>query len=331
MDAVSEVIAARALKDDGLTSMLGASAMAHLVLLLAFVLLPAWWFGADQKPPETIMQISLGGPVGPNDGGMETLGGRTIQQAVPIEPKKPIEPVRPPSAKTPEMVEPTKAPPKKATPNKVEAKDPRSNRPAKGAEVQQGSSIAETKAKGMGFGLSSGGGGTGGHLTPALAIAAALETHGQGLEPVLVGAVRGVEARILPTRDYRYHLLPSEPIYRRQWWKNIRWPLLAGSLLRGVDELLRAERPAAVLGTGTAQAVNIANQGTAIIGTHTGIDSAAGVLYGQAGVATNINDGNLATRIDTWNGNQAHAANPVSFVGVIFGAWPTIVRRMKKR
>ena len=45
------------------------------------------------------------------------------------------------------------------------------------------------------------GGGTGGHLTPALAIAAALETHGQGLEPVLVGAVRGVEARILPTRD----------------------------------------------------------------------------------------------------------------------------------
>ena len=94
------------------------------------------------------------------------------------------------------------------------------------------------------------GGGTGGHLTPALAIAAALEAHGHGLEPVLVGAVRGVEARILPTRDYRYHLLPSEPIYRRQWWKNFRWPLLAGSLLRGVDELLRAERPAAVLGTG---------------------------------------------------------------------------------
>ena len=64
------------------------------------------------------------------------------------------------------------------------------------------------------------------------------------------GRVRGVEARILPTRDYRYHLLPSEPIYRRQWWKNIRWPMLAGHLLRGVDELLQAERPAAVLGTG---------------------------------------------------------------------------------
>jgi UDP-N-acetylglucosamine--N-acetylmuramyl-(pentapeptide) pyrophosphoryl-undecaprenol N-acetylglucosamine transferase len=94
------------------------------------------------------------------------------------------------------------------------------------------------------------GGGTGGHLTPALAIAAAIEARGDGLEPVLVGAMRGVEATILPSRDYRYHLLPSEPIYRRAWWKNIRWPLLAGRLLRGVDELLRAERPAAVLGTG---------------------------------------------------------------------------------
>lgn len=94
------------------------------------------------------------------------------------------------------------------------------------------------------------GGGTGGHLTPALAIAAALEAHGGGLEPVLVGAIRGVEAKILPTRDYRYHLLPSEPIYRRQWWRNARWPMLAGRLLRGVDELLRVERPAAVLGTG---------------------------------------------------------------------------------
>src|ERR671918_800472 len=94
------------------------------------------------------------------------------------------------------------------------------------------------------------GGGTGGHLTPALAIASAIESLGDGLEPVLVGAMRGVEAKILPTRDFRYHLLPSEPIYRRAWWKNVRWPLLAGRLLRGVDELLDAERPAAVLGTG---------------------------------------------------------------------------------
>jgi UDP-N-acetylglucosamine--N-acetylmuramyl-(pentapeptide) pyrophosphoryl-undecaprenol N-acetylglucosamine transferase len=67
---------------------------------------------------------------------------------------------------------------------------------------------------------------------------------------VLVGAVRGVEARILPSRDFRYYLLPSEPIYRRTWWKNFRWPFVAGRLLREVNRVYERENPAAVLGTG---------------------------------------------------------------------------------
>ena len=94
------------------------------------------------------------------------------------------------------------------------------------------------------------GGGTGGHLMPALAIAAALDALDAGLEPVLVGAVRGVEAQLLPSRDFRYHLLPTEPIYRRAWWKNLRWPAIAGRVLRRVEEVFDEEQPAAVLGTG---------------------------------------------------------------------------------
>lgn len=162
MDAVSEVLVARAPKDDGLGSMLGASVAAHVALVLAFVLIPAWWFGAENKPPETIMEISLGGPIGPDKSGLATLGSRAIQQAV--ETAKPVEPVRPPSAKTPEMIEPTKAPPRKTTPNKMEAKDPRSTKPTVGKETQKGNAVAETGAKGLGFGLSSGGGGAGAYL-----------------------------------------------------------------------------------------------------------------------------------------------------------------------
>src|ERR687890_499347 len=94
------------------------------------------------------------------------------------------------------------------------------------------------------------GGGTGGHLMPALAIAEALRRGAPEVEPVLVGAARGVEARLLPTRDFRYHLLPSEPIYRRTWWKNARWPLIMGHLLREVARVFKEEQPAAVLGTG---------------------------------------------------------------------------------
>jgi UDP-N-acetylglucosamine--N-acetylmuramyl-(pentapeptide) pyrophosphoryl-undecaprenol N-acetylglucosamine transferase len=92
------------------------------------------------------------------------------------------------------------------------------------------------------------GGGSGGHLIPALNIAAALRDTGRRV--VLIGAERGLEAERLPQKDYPYHLLPSEPIYRRQWWKNWKWPALAMRLIRGVDRILAEEKPSLVIGTG---------------------------------------------------------------------------------
>jgi UDP-N-acetylglucosamine--N-acetylmuramyl-(pentapeptide) pyrophosphoryl-undecaprenol N-acetylglucosamine transferase len=94
------------------------------------------------------------------------------------------------------------------------------------------------------------GGGTGGHLMPALAIATRLRELRPDLEPVLVGAERGIEAQLLPKRDFRYHLLPVEPIYRRQWWKNFRWPFVAARLLSRLSAVFRQEQPIAVIGTG---------------------------------------------------------------------------------
>jgi len=94
------------------------------------------------------------------------------------------------------------------------------------------------------------GGGTGGHLMPALAIATRLRAQRPDIEPVLVGAIRGIEAQVLPTRPFRHCLLPIEPLYRRQWWKNLRWPLIAGRLYRELGRLFDREQPAAVLGTG---------------------------------------------------------------------------------
>ena len=86
---------------------------------------------------------------------------------------------------------------------------------------------------------------------PALAIATALleQAHWDRASADRCRA-RGVEARILPSRDFRFHLLPTEPIYRRAWWRNFRWPFVAGRLLREVGRLFETERPAAVLGTG---------------------------------------------------------------------------------
>jgi UDP-N-acetylglucosamine--N-acetylmuramyl-(pentapeptide) pyrophosphoryl-undecaprenol N-acetylglucosamine transferase len=92
------------------------------------------------------------------------------------------------------------------------------------------------------------GGGTGGHLMPALALARVAAD--QGHDVVLVGAERGIEAQILPRHPFRYHLLPMEPIYRRTWWRNLRWPLIVMRAWQTAGHVLREEQPAIVIGTG---------------------------------------------------------------------------------
>jgi UDP-N-acetylglucosamine--N-acetylmuramyl-(pentapeptide) pyrophosphoryl-undecaprenol N-acetylglucosamine transferase len=94
------------------------------------------------------------------------------------------------------------------------------------------------------------GGGTGGHLTPALAIAGAIRDAAPEARVVLAGAERGVEASLLPGRPYPFTLLPVHPIYRRQWWRNLALPLTAIRSLRVAGRLLDQERPAVVVGTG---------------------------------------------------------------------------------
>jgi TonB family protein len=167
MDVVTEIVTVRGREIDGLQRMLGVSVAAHVVLIAIVTLAPGSWFGArTADQPENVMVISLGGPPGPRTG-MTTLGGRPVQ-TVPIDSKQAIQPVRPPAAREPEMIEPKKAAPKK-TGAKVQqdAKDPRSRTPTVGEEIRKGNSVAETGARGQGFGLSSGGGGTGSYLDTA--------------------------------------------------------------------------------------------------------------------------------------------------------------------
>ena len=94
------------------------------------------------------------------------------------------------------------------------------------------------------------GGGTGGHLMPALALADAMVRLDPSVRPFFVGSLRGIEANVLPQRPWPHALLPLEPIRRRQWWKNVTLPFSLLRSLRRVDVLVAEHRPALVVGTG---------------------------------------------------------------------------------
>lgn len=94
------------------------------------------------------------------------------------------------------------------------------------------------------------GGGTGGHLYPALNIAAALERLEPETRCMFVGAQRGIEARVLPGRRYPFRLLPLHPIYRQRPWRNLRTLASLPAVFGGLRSIFRSFDPELVVGTG---------------------------------------------------------------------------------
>lgn len=95
------------------------------------------------------------------------------------------------------------------------------------------------------------GGGTGGHLYPALALAEALVADRPTVRPFFVGAERGIEARVLPERGVEHLLVPVRGLERGGGWReNVGvGPALVRSLVT-VGRHFRRLRPELVVVTG---------------------------------------------------------------------------------
>lgn len=94
------------------------------------------------------------------------------------------------------------------------------------------------------------GGGTGGHLYPALALADALQALRPDMRTFFVGAIQGVESRILPKKGVEHLLLPVRGFRRGRALENLSvlWALARSVLATG--ELFTRLRPGVVVVTG---------------------------------------------------------------------------------
>jgi UDP-N-acetylglucosamine--N-acetylmuramyl-(pentapeptide) pyrophosphoryl-undecaprenol N-acetylglucosamine transferase len=94
------------------------------------------------------------------------------------------------------------------------------------------------------------GGGTGGHIYPAIAIANELKTLDPATEILFVGAEGKMEMEKVPRAGYRIEGLPVVGIKRELTLDNLAFPLKLGRSLWRARKLVRDFRPDAAVGVG---------------------------------------------------------------------------------
>ena len=84
------------------------------------------------------------------------------------------------------------------------------------------------------------GGGTGGHIYPAVAVAEALKRRfGDGVEILFVGAEGKMEMEKVPALGYRIVGLPIAGLQRRLDWRNLAVPFKAVKSIRMAKRIIR--------------------------------------------------------------------------------------------
>jgi UDP-N-acetylglucosamine--N-acetylmuramyl-(pentapeptide) pyrophosphoryl-undecaprenol N-acetylglucosamine transferase len=94
------------------------------------------------------------------------------------------------------------------------------------------------------------GGGTGGHIEPALALADALRRADPRLPIVCLGTKRGLETRLVPQRGYPLALIPPVPLPRSLTPQLLSVPGRMGAAVGKAGEILDEARAEVVVGFG---------------------------------------------------------------------------------
>ncbi|MCQ2464478.1 MAG: undecaprenyldiphospho-muramoylpentapeptide beta-N-acetylglucosaminyltransferase [Oscillospiraceae bacterium] len=98
------------------------------------------------------------------------------------------------------------------------------------------------------------GGGTGGHINPALAIASIIKEHEPDSEFLFAGTPFGMEARLVPAAGYNFAPIKVKGFQRKLSFENIKKnaqaAVYAVTSLSRANEIIREFKPDVVIGTG---------------------------------------------------------------------------------
>ena len=94
------------------------------------------------------------------------------------------------------------------------------------------------------------GGGTGGHVNPAIAIANEIAKREPGSEIAFVGTGRGIENKLVPKAGYKLFHIEIQGIRRSLSPSNIKTALLAAKAFRKCRKIVKEFSPDVVIGTG---------------------------------------------------------------------------------
>jgi len=94
------------------------------------------------------------------------------------------------------------------------------------------------------------GGGTAGHIEPAMNLADALRRRDPSIEISALGTERGLESRLVPERGYRLHLIPAVPLPRKPSMDLISLPYRLRSAVRACRKVIDETKPDVIVGFG---------------------------------------------------------------------------------
>ena len=93
-------------------------------------------------------------------------------------------------------------------------------------------------------------GGTGGHVYPGLALAAAIRDAASGVRVAFIGTDRGLERTVVPQAGYELYRIDVIPLSRRPGLSQIQTAVRFLRSVRQVRQVLRDERALVVVGMG---------------------------------------------------------------------------------